>query len=271
MIESTLDAGGLRWRLLRAGSGPALLLLHGTGTSADTWRPLAPHLAGRYTLLAPDLPGHAGTSQAGPASLALPGMAAALLGLLSALGLTPVGLVGHSAGAALAVRLTLDGLPVRALAGIDPAIVLPANPRALPGWSFVSWLAQRPAAATLGAALLRDRARFDLLVGRALGALPEEQRRRYHTLAADPAHVAATLGMMANWDVAPVRRDLARLRVPACFLAGERDPWFPPPLVERLAAECLDARAVTIPGTAHFSHEEAPAAVAAELLALVGG
>lgn len=41
-----------------AGSGPALLLLHGIGDSSDTWREVIPELAKDFTVIAPDLLGH---------------------------------------------------------------------------------------------------------------------------------------------------------------------------------------------------------------------
>jgi len=43
-------------RVLEAGDGPPLLLVHGSGMSGSTWAPLLPHLAG-YRLIAFDLPG----------------------------------------------------------------------------------------------------------------------------------------------------------------------------------------------------------------------
>src|SRR5206468_2126887 len=52
-----VEAGGLRWHVQRAGHGPVLLLLHGTGAATHTWRDLLPLLATDFTVVAPDLPG----------------------------------------------------------------------------------------------------------------------------------------------------------------------------------------------------------------------
>lgn len=49
---------GYRRAYVRAGSGPALLLIHGIGDSSDTWRPVVEQLAEHYTVIAPDLLGH---------------------------------------------------------------------------------------------------------------------------------------------------------------------------------------------------------------------
>ena len=57
-LALTVAAGGLRWHVQVAGDGPVLLLLHGTGAATHSWRDLLPLLAERFTVVAPDLPGH---------------------------------------------------------------------------------------------------------------------------------------------------------------------------------------------------------------------
>ncbi|MEM7746067.1 MAG: alpha/beta fold hydrolase, partial [Pseudomonadota bacterium] len=94
--------GGVAWHVQRMGSGPRLLLLHGTGGATHSWRGLLPALADRFDVVAPDLPGH-GFSSMGMASL--PGMAGAVRDLLATLDVAPEYIVGHSAGAAIALRL----------------------------------------------------------------------------------------------------------------------------------------------------------------------
>ena len=49
---------GHRRAFVRAGRGPALLLIHGIGDSSETWRRLIPGLAADFTVVAPDLLGH---------------------------------------------------------------------------------------------------------------------------------------------------------------------------------------------------------------------
>ena len=48
---------GYRRAYVRAGSGPAVLLIHGIGDSSDTWRPVLEGLAETHTVIAPDLLG----------------------------------------------------------------------------------------------------------------------------------------------------------------------------------------------------------------------
>src|SRR3954470_13494112 len=96
--SSFVQAAGLRWHVQRMGQGPQLLLVHGTGAATHSWRGLAPLLARRFTVVAPDLPGHGFTEAPSPDRLSLPGMVAALDGLLRALDVSPALAVGHSAG-----------------------------------------------------------------------------------------------------------------------------------------------------------------------------
>ena len=58
-----VTVGAMRWHVQVMGSGPVLLLLHGTGASSHSWRDLAPRLARHFTVLAPDLPGHGFSAQ----------------------------------------------------------------------------------------------------------------------------------------------------------------------------------------------------------------
>ena len=103
-----LEAGGISWHVQIAGQGPVLLLVHGTGASTHSWRDLLPRLAERFTVVAPDLPGHAFTGRPAAHRMTLPGMASALSDLMRALALEPRLAAGHSAGVAVLAQLVLD-------------------------------------------------------------------------------------------------------------------------------------------------------------------
>ena len=93
-----VTAGGLRWHVQVVGEGPVLLLLHGTAAGTHSWRDMMGPLAEHFTVVAPDLPGHAFTSAPPAAKLSLPGMAGAVAELLRVMNLSPVLAAGHSAG-----------------------------------------------------------------------------------------------------------------------------------------------------------------------------
>jgi pimeloyl-ACP methyl ester carboxylesterase len=132
LFEHRMTAGGLRTRALELeGDGPGILLLHGWGDSADTWRPLLDELsrAGRRAL-AVDLPGFGAASrlEPGPILPQLDAFAAALVQDWNEG--EPIIIAGNSLGGAVALRLAEHAgeLP---LAGVVP--VAPAGLE-LPGW-----------------------------------------------------------------------------------------------------------------------------------------
>src|SRR3954470_175053 len=89
---------GARIRWFEGGEGAPVLLLHGFGGAAWNFTEIAARLPGRR-LLIPDLPGHGGSDRLPAASMA--GFADAVAGILS----EPVGVLGHSLGGVVALRL----------------------------------------------------------------------------------------------------------------------------------------------------------------------
>jgi magnesium chelatase accessory protein len=195
---------------------PSVLLLYGTGASTHSWRGLAPLLAGQFEVLAVDLPGHAfmGMPAAGPMSpqLSLPGMAQALSALLQALDVKPALVIGHSAGAAIAVRMCLDGL-------ISPERVVSLNgalfPLGGPAAPMFSPVARLLASAPLVPRFFSWRASNPAVLQRLLDAtgsqLDADGVALYGQLVRSPGHTGGALTMMANWDLPELLRALPRL------------------------------------------------------------
>jgi pimeloyl-ACP methyl ester carboxylesterase len=117
--ERFADVRGTRLRYLVAGEGDPLLLVHGLGGAAANWLALAPLLLAGRQLLLPELPGHGG-SAALPAAPSLNAYADRLGLLLEHEGLASAGVVGHSLGGAIALRLAIrrsDAVNALVLAG----------------------------------------------------------------------------------------------------------------------------------------------------------
>lgn len=92
---------------ITAGSGPVVMLLHGLGTTSETWfRSIGP-LAERFTVIAPDLWGHG--DSAGPRVLTkVEPLMLGVEALRVVLGVERIGMVGHSLGGLVAARYTLE-------------------------------------------------------------------------------------------------------------------------------------------------------------------
>ena len=110
-LEDRQVDGG-RIRLRRGGEGPPLLLLHGNPQTHAMWHKLAPTLARRFSIVAPDIRGY-GFSAKPPASpdsagMSKRAMAADLVALMRDLGHERFTVVSHDRGARVAHRLALD-------------------------------------------------------------------------------------------------------------------------------------------------------------------
>lgn len=264
----TLVAGGLRWhlQLLRAGGAPrpVALLLHGTGASAHSLAGLAQALAATHDVLVPDLPGHAFSQRPAPPGLSLPGMAASLGELLAALACRPALIVGHSAGAAIAARLCLDG-------HAEPAAIVSLcgawfPPGGVAGWWYAPaarLLALNPLVPHLFAWQAARPATLKKLIDSTGSRIGADGIAQYARLVGNPAHVSAVLAMMAAWDLQPLLHDLPRLAPRLELVAAEGDTTVPPAQALALQRRLPQARVHQLQGLGHLAHEENPAVVAA--------
>ena len=265
-----VDAGGCRWHVQVLGAAPGqpvLWLLHGTGASGHSWRALMDLLAPHATVVVPDLPGH-GFSGPLPHTT-LPRMAAALAALAEALALPPTVLIGHSAGAALAVRAALDGrlAPIQ-IVGMNAALLpfegLPGRvfgplARLMARQDWVPWLFARRA---------RDPAAVQRLVAATGSTIDAHGLALYARLMRSPAHVAGALAMMADWDLHALWQQLPGLRVPLALLVGAQDGTVAPAQAQRVRLRLPATRVQLLPGLGHLAHEEAPQRVLQALVAL---
>lgn len=249
----------LTWHVQVMGSGPALLLVHGTGAATHSWRGLAPLLARHFTVIAPDLPGHGFTDAVPGQRLSLPGIARALQSLLWALGLSPALAVGNSAGAAILARMCLDKQ-------VSPRGLVSLNGAFLPFEGAAGRVFSPLARLLVGLPLLPDlfarRARDPRLVEQLLrntgSRLDAEGVELYRRVVQRPGHAAAALGMMAHWDLAPLVPDLGRLEPALLLVVGQDDRLIPPAQAARVQAIVPGARLVSLPGLGHLAHEEDP-------------
>lgn len=269
----TVEAAGLRWRLhwggRAPGEAPGVLLLHGTASSGASWDGCMRALAGQACLLAPDLPGHGGTSAFRDREASLPRMAHAVATLLRQLRWAPQRVAGHSAGAAVMVQLALDGALPRAegLLAINGALeplpglmgaVAPALARWAAGSQRVAhWVTRH---ATQPGALQH-------LIASTGSRLGDDGVAHYRQLLAHPGHVQGVLDMLASWRLDALQARLHELRLPLTLAAGLADRTVAPVQSLELARRLPNARFVPLPGLGHLAHEEAPAVVSALLWA----
>lgn len=278
MPEVTLRGGevdGLTLHYVVEGRGPAVVLLHGLGGFAESWRHTIAALAPRARVYALDLPGF-GRSAKPPGPYRLPSFAAAVHGFLNAMGLGQAALVGHSLGGAVAVTCALIH-PVRverlALIGsIVPGVALPQawgmRLLAVPGLGELLGLCARPrhykaAVARCFHQPVRDE--IDFLVD-----------HDHATRAAGPAR-AAWLATARGLPEELVRRQpayrraLATLDHPLLLVHGRQDPAVPAAHVVEAASVLPRAELRWVERCGHFPMLECPRAVHAWLGEFLAG
>ena len=238
-------AAGLPMHVQVLGDGPSVLLLHG---------------AGRFTVVAPDLPGHGFSGLPAASRMSLPGVSRAVAAMLRELDIAPDLVVGHSAGAAIAARMVLDGrIAPRAMMSLNGALLpprraqrlYPAAAKLLANTPIMPWLFSMQAANadTVGRLLANTGSRIDA-----------DGMRFYGRLFGFRSHVAGALRLMAQWDLGAL--DLAALALPVTLVAGATDRMIPPDVARQLQALLPQARVIMLPGLGHLAHEEEPRRIA---------
>lgn len=252
-------AGGFTWHVQDMGSGPVALLAHGTGASTHSWRALMPLLARHFRVIAPDLPGHGFTETPAEVALSLPGMSLALSRLVEVLAVDPMLAVGHSAGAAILLRATLDG-------GIAPKAVVSLNGALMPFRGLAGQIFQplarllfvNPFVARLFAMRAADRGTVERLLNGTGSTLDAEGLGYYERLFRSPAHVGAALAMMAHWDLRPLLADLPRLQPMLLLVANGNDRAISPDDAFRVRDMVPSAKVEYVRELGHLAHEENP-------------
>lgn len=277
-MRSSFPVGGATLSALEAGSGPAVVLLHGTPTGAELWRDLVEPLArsGRR-VVAPDLPGYGATRLPPDADRSLAGSADLLARWIRDERVGSVWVVGHDTGGGIA----------QILAARHPELVnrLTLANSVADG----SWPAPRARFATLVARLhlYRPAARLRMVpnwylrreVGRGfadrrMAGSVDGDRIFWDTKFTDPGgrreferHLAA----LSADDTATIVDSLPRLGVPCQVVWGTEDPFQTWAVTGRRLVDLLPDPAVTLlDGCGHFAPLECPEQFLAALLDWAG-
>jgi magnesium chelatase accessory protein len=258
-----VEAAGRRWHVQIMGRGPVLLLLHGTGASTHSWRGLLPLLAKDFTTVAPDLPGH-GFSDLPPARrLGMPEMAADIRALLDAIELEPVAAVGHSAGAAILARMSLDHLlAIKLIVSINGAL-LPFQGVAGQIFSpLAKLLYSNPLVPHLFAWRAGDQRAVERVISGTGSKIDAHGVDLYARLFTKARHVSAALGMMGRWQLDPLRADLGKMEPRLLLVASGDDRAIPPEVAFRVRELVPDGKVEYLRKLGHLAHEEDPQLIA---------
>jgi magnesium chelatase accessory protein len=240
-----------------------LLLLHGTGASVHSWRALMPLLAEHYDVIAMDLPRHAFTTGHAPEETSLPRMARALADLMRALEVDPALVVGHSAGAALALQLALDHGYDGPIVGLNSALrpfpglaaqMFPAVAKVL----FVNPLVPRIFSAAAGFGSEGERFIYRSTRSR----IDPQGLACYAALLRNPRHTKGALAMMANWDLPALKGRMHTIDNRVLLIHSDEDAAIPLDWARESSQWLRHAQLEVLAGLGHLAHEEAPERIA---------
>jgi pimeloyl-ACP methyl ester carboxylesterase len=247
-----------------AGSGPAIVLVHGITSTSATWERVMPYLATRFTVIAPDLIGH-GESAKPRGDYSLGAYASAVRDLMVTLGQERATFVGHSLGGGVVMQLAYqfpercERLVLVDSGGLGREVSLLLRAATLPLSEVVLPL--------LASTRLLDAGRT---VGRLFGRVGLQARTdmaelaRGHASLADPearaafVHTLRTIVDPGGQRVNATDRLYLAEHIPFMLIWGERDPIIP--VEHGLAAHELvpSSRLELFEGAGHFPHMDEP-------------
>ncbi len=248
-------------------SRPAVVLLHGFGSSLHSWDGWAGALAQQHRVLRIDLPGAALTGPDPSGDYSDERAVRLLVALLDARGIARAHFVGHSMGGRIAWRFAA-AQPAR----VQRLVLIAPDGFPSPGFELGKPPELPVAARLLPHALPRAavRAALSAAWGDAL-RLDEETVTRYHELLRAPGvrdAMLARLGQMVPADPVPLLRQIA---APILLLWGGEDRLIPPAHAVDYLRALPDARAVVLPGLGHVPQEEDAAGSLGPVLDFLAG
>lgn len=260
--------GGVRLHYVEAGAGEPVLFLHGNPTWSYLWRNVLPEVGRGHRAIAFDLPGFGRSEQPANGRYRFEDHAEALAGVIDALGLEQLSIVGHDWGGLLmmdwATRhadrvkkvalMSISVVPVRGL--LRPLLKLPRIPG--PGWLLIQQLNLFLPLALRAGVRTRRLTPAELRYYRepfpdAASRYP--MRRWTEQLPAGPGDAA--YDAMVRIEAA-----LPHFERPVLIVRGSRDPILTAGRARTIAQALPDARLEVLEGAGHFLQEDDPRAVA---------
>lgn len=252
-----------KWHVQDVGHGPLLLLVHGAGGATHSWQHLIPLLADRFRVIAVDLPGQGFTKLGAQQRCGLDGMAEDLLKLCQAEGLSPVAIIGHSAGAAIALRMAeLMAPEPPQIIGINAALAPFDGVAGVVFPLLAKTISALPLAAEFVSATTSRSGSVDRILKSTGSTLRPEDIDCYRRLVASPGHVNATMKMMAQWQLDGLLARLPENPAKTTFIVGDRDTTVLPKVSRDAAARMPFATCKALANLGHLAHEEDAQSVA---------
>ncbi len=246
---------------------PALIMLHGFGSSLHTWEPWAQALETRYRVIRLDLPG-AGLTGADPSGDYSDERGVRIVtALMDQLGVPRATLIGHSMGGRLAWRMAAD-VPAR----VDKLVLVAPDGFASPGFEYGKAPEVTLPVKAMQYILPKAVLRMSLAPAYAdPSRMTPEIVDRYYDMMLAPQVRPALIARMQQLVLQPPTPWLQRITAPTLLLWGEKDAMIPVANAQDYLRDIRGSQLVTLPGVGHLPHEEAPAASLPAVRAFLDG
>jgi pimeloyl-ACP methyl ester carboxylesterase len=264
LLEARYGAGpgdfrlvaGIRLHLRQSGSkdAPVLLLLHGFGSSLQTWDPWAERLSASWRVIRIDLPGFGLTGPDPTGDYSDRRSVQVLLALLDGLGIAKASLIGNSLGGRIAWKFAASH-PDR----VDRLVLISPDGFASPGFAYGVAPDIPVVMRLLPYVLPRMMLRASLAPAYGDPArLSDATLDRYYDMMLAPGDRAAIIARMRQTVLADPLPELRRIEAPTLLLWGEKDGMIPLRNATDYLHAMKQARLVVLPGLGHVPFEEAP-------------
>ncbi|WP_243229883.1 alpha/beta fold hydrolase [Microbacterium sp. CIAB417] len=262
-LARTFDWRGRTVAWDRFGSGPALVLLHGTPWSSALWQPIARALSAEFTVHLWDMPGYGASSKSAEHAVDLGVQGELFADLLDHWELDAPHVVAHDFGGAVALRARLlHGARFASLCLVD-AVAL--RPWGSPFFSLVKDHAE--VFAQLPPAVHRGAIEAYIAGASHRGIHPDDLAMLVQPWTDAPGQ-AAFYRQISEADeryTAEVEPLYSTIDEPVHIIWGAEDTWIPVDRAHRLQAAIPHASLTVLPDAGHLIQHDAPAALAAAL------
>lgn len=255
---------GYRRAFVKAGSGPALLLLHGLACDHTTWSKVIAPLAEHFTVIAPDFLGH-GESAKPRADYSIGGYANGMRDLLTILGIDRATVVGHSFGGGVAMQFgyqfpeRTERLILVSTGGLGPEVSPAIRAITLPGFHQLIAALSLPGARQVTRATLQGLQATGLPATRDLGEVADivDSWRDPRTRRA-VKHVVRNCVDLNGQIITMRDRAYLTAAMPMALVWGAEDHVIPASHVEIARGLALDATIEVFQHSGHFPHKDHP-------------
>ena len=267
--ECWMDFDGARLRYLRAGSGPALILLHGLMGYSFSWRFVMPALAPYATVYALDMLGAGFSDRPRGIDHTMRGTALRVLRFADNLGLGAFDLLGTSRGGAVAMCAAAESKDASTRASGQRLsrvrrliLVAPVNPYSPHGKWLAPFFATRFGAAGFRWTTARMPFLFPYFHSRLYARrdkIPPGSLQGYKAPLAIPGLFEHALSIVQTWtaDLRELEALLPRLApIPTLLMWGDKDPAVYVSSMQPLARHFAQVETVVFPGVGHLPYEE---------------